>query len=221
VGKAEARLKTPAETLTATVSTGRGDQPGELAEVRMGDDVAPAAIGIRPDRLSVGQRDQHEQAQNHAHDRHEPGKRDCSGREERIHRRLGAVGYRRHCVRAEDRQRLPLRQTLGDVGLRSERLPEENASNPRQRPAERRRGFLCRELRPEHPGGLIAEVAGVGSFDPDATVTWLAARQHRAELAHVLATGGALLTATRLRRAVGWDGADRRLTAGRRPINGR
>ena len=91
---------------------GGGDEPGGGAEVLLRDDVRPAAVRIRVDRLAVREHHDREQRRDHDRDRHDQVARGERGRDQHEQARLGGVGHRRERIRREDRQREPLRQEL-------------------------------------------------------------------------------------------------------------
>ena len=109
-GMAEVIAATPAEIDTATVRTvdqqaGGRDQRRKLAEVPVGDDVGPPAVGVGHDQLTVGQADRQHQHDNRHRDAEREPQRTAAGEREHGEHRLGPVGDRREGVGGQDRQR--------------------------------------------------------------------------------------------------------------------
>ena len=110
-----------------------GDQRRDPAEVRLGHRVRPAAGRIGDADLAVAEGDDPEQDRDRDADLdREAERRAADAREqEREDDLLGRVGGRRDRVRAEDRERLLLRQALADLLLVGERPSEEDVLEPR------------------------------------------------------------------------------------------
>ena len=107
------------------------DETRKYAQVRMRHDVAAAAVRIRPDRLPVAERHDEQQQHDHDRDRHQVVEGVPARAEQDEHAGPACIGHRRHHVRGEDRQRLPLGQPLGQFGGGRERAAEQKTSNRR------------------------------------------------------------------------------------------
>ena len=106
------------------------DQARQDAQVRVGDDVAAAAVRVRADGLPVGERDEREDANDREGDRQQPAEGLGEPTAEQGEQaRLRGVGHRRHDVGGEDRQRLPFRAV-------ARRAPPRSRADGRRGPGE-------------------------------------------------------------------------------------
>ena len=107
-----------------------GDQPEDRRQVRPGDDVGAAAVRIGATDLAIGDRDDREKERDGDRDLDRDEQRTGPGDDQDPEDLLGRVGRRRDRVRAEDRERLLLRETLLDLVLVRQWPPEDEGPEP-------------------------------------------------------------------------------------------
>ena len=110
------------------------DERDRLADVPAGDRVRAATGRVGDADLAVADRDHDQQAADQDADLEPVGQGDDAAEDQDAQDLLGRVGRRRDGVRAEDRQRLLLRQPLAELVLARERAPEQERRGPRRRP---------------------------------------------------------------------------------------
>ena len=105
----------------------RGDQRGDHRQVGAGNRVGTAAGWIGDADLPIARGDHGEEQRDRNGDREAEHQRPGAGEDQDAEDLLGRVGRGRDRVRAEDRERLRLRQALGDVVVDRERPTEQHA----------------------------------------------------------------------------------------------
>ncbi len=146
---------------------------------------ADLAIACGDDREQQRDGDRHGQAEE---------QRACPREHEDAEDLLGRVGRRADGVRAEDRERLLLRQPLLDVLVVRQRTPEQRAAGPGER-TSRPRSRARRRLAGDHLARAgVPEIGGVRPLDPDPPVACLAPLQRPSTADH--ASRGPMWTVT-------------------------
>ena len=152
-----------------------GDEPEDRGEVRPGDDVRPAAVRIGATDLAVRDRDDRQEQRDRDRylDRHEQGA--SAGDDQDPQDLLGRIGRRGDGVRAEDRERLLLREALLHLLLVRQRPPEDDGTEPGEGATASGPRDRCRLARDQLVRAGVAEVRGVRPIDADPPVARLSA----------------------------------------------
>ena len=153
------------------------DERDPLADVPAGDRVRAATGRVGDADLAVADRDHDQQAADQDADLEPVGEGDDAAEDQDPQDLFGGVGRRRDGVRAEDRQRLLLRQALAELVLARERAPEQEPAERGEGLAGGRRRGAGRFLGGQLALAGVAEVRGVRPFDPNPAVARLAALQ--------------------------------------------
>ena len=193
-----------------------GDQPEDGRQVRLGHDVRAAAVRIRAADLAVGDRDDREEERDRDRDLDREEQRTGPREDQDPEDLLGRVRRRRDRVRAEDRERLLLRQALFQLVLVRQRPTEDDGPEPGESPAATR-SWGGRRLTGDHlVGAGIPEERGVRPLDADPAVARLSALERlptpdHGSVSDLAMTGGRSLGP--MTRLTGAGGSRRRRNA--------
>ena len=141
-----------------------GHQPGQDAQVVLGDDVAPAPVGVGLDRLLVGGGHHRQEGHDAQAEGHGQGQGAGPGQDQDAHDLLGGVGRRGDVVRGEDGQPLDLGQALVHLLGAADRRPHQEALEAPPG-AGRARPGLRLLLHQDVAGGGGAQAGEAGADD--------------------------------------------------------
>jgi len=114
-----------------------GGQGGEFAQIVLGDDIGAPAMGVRANRLPVGNTDDDHEGRNGRADGQTVGKRrQPAGDEENAQHLFGGICHRGQRIRRQHRQRLGVREAFMFGGGRSHRRANQQPFGSFPAPAE-------------------------------------------------------------------------------------